>query len=60
MTRPLWTSADAVAATGGKNSRDWQAFGVSIDSRTVAEGDLFVALKGDAFDGHDYAGDALG
>ena len=60
MTRPLWTSADAVAATGGKNSRDWQAFGVSIDSRTVAEGDLFVALKGDAFDGHDYVGDALG
>ena len=60
MTGPLWTSADAAAATGGKNSRDWQAFGVSIDSRTVAEGDLFVALKGDAFDGHDYARDALG
>ncbi|MBU0726483.1 MAG: UDP-N-acetylmuramoyl-tripeptide--D-alanyl-D-alanine ligase [Alphaproteobacteria bacterium] len=60
MTAILWTSADAVAATGGRNSRDWQAMGVSIDSRTVAEGDLFVAVKGDSFDGHDYALDALG
>jgi UDP-N-acetylmuramoyl-tripeptide--D-alanyl-D-alanine ligase len=34
--------------------------GVSTDSRTVAEGDLFVALKGPRFDGHHYALEALG
>jgi len=30
--------------------------GVSTDSRQLSEGDLFVALKGENFDGHDYAG----
>jgi UDP-N-acetylmuramoyl-tripeptide--D-alanyl-D-alanine ligase len=34
--------------------------GVSTDSRTVAEGDLFIALKGSRFDGHHYALEALG
>ncbi len=33
--------------------------GVSTDSRTVAEGDLFIALKGPRFDGHHYALEAL-
>jgi UDP-N-acetylmuramoyl-tripeptide--D-alanyl-D-alanine ligase len=33
--------------------------GVSTDSRTVAEGDLFIALKGPRFDGHHYASEAL-
>ena len=32
---------------------------VSIDTRTVASGDLFVALKGPNFDGHDYVAPAL-
>lgn len=32
---------------------------VSTDSRTAREGDLFVALEGDNFDGHDYIGAAL-
>jgi UDP-N-acetylmuramoyl-tripeptide--D-alanyl-D-alanine ligase len=34
--------------------------GVSTDSRTIAEGDLFIALKGPRFDGHHYAVEALG
>ncbi|HMK68666.1 MAG TPA: Mur ligase domain-containing protein, partial [Stellaceae bacterium] len=55
----LWTSADAVAATGGTSERAWEASGVSIDSRTVAAGDLFVALAGPNFDGHDFVSDAL-
>lgn len=58
MAHPLWTSADAVAATGGKAPCDWQAFGVSIDTRTIAKGDLFVALK-DVRDGHDFVAQAL-
>jgi UDP-N-acetylmuramoyl-tripeptide--D-alanyl-D-alanine ligase len=33
--------------------------GVSIDSRNVKEGELFVALKGDRFDGHDFVLDAI-
>ena len=55
----LWTAAEAASATAGKNSRDWSAQGVSIDSRGLLPGDLFVALKGPKFDGHDFAADAL-
>ncbi|HEX6103754.1 MAG TPA: Mur ligase domain-containing protein, partial [Alphaproteobacteria bacterium] len=54
MSAPLWTSAEAAAATGGASTRDWAAAGVSIDSRTVKKGDLFVALAGPNFDGHDF------
>ncbi len=56
---PLWTAAEAAQATGGRNSRDWSAEGVSIDSRTVAPGDLFVAIKGPNFDGHEFVAKAL-
>jgi len=34
--------------------------GISTDSRTVREGELFIALKGAHFDGHQYALEALG
>jgi len=54
----LWTAAEVVAATGGRATTDWQARGVSIDTRTLAPGDLFVALK-DQRDGHDFVADAL-
>ncbi len=56
---PLWSAAEAVAATGGSSSGDWHAAGVSIDSRTVELGDLFIALSGPNFDGHDYVAAAL-
>jgi UDP-N-acetylmuramoyl-tripeptide--D-alanyl-D-alanine ligase len=55
----LWTSAEAEAATGGRGTRPWRATGLSIDSRTIAAGDLFVALAGDAHDGHDHVAAAL-
>lgn len=54
----LWTSQDAVAATGGRVTRDWQVNGVSIDTRTIQPGDLFVALQA-ARDGHDFVAQAL-
>ncbi|MDP2063376.1 MAG: UDP-N-acetylmuramoyl-tripeptide--D-alanyl-D-alanine ligase [Phaeovulum sp.] len=54
----LWTSAEACAATGGRATRAFEARGVSIDSRSLAPGDLFVALK-DARDGHDFVAAAL-
>ena len=55
----LWRAHEAAAATGGTAHGDWHATGVSIDSRTVAAGDLFIALAGERFDGHDYVGTAL-
>ena len=54
----LWTSEDAVAATGGQATARWEATGVSIDTRTIQPGDLFVALK-DVRDGHDFVAQAL-
>src|SRR5690348_4104837 len=55
----LWTAAEAVAATNGRSTREWNARGVSIDSRTVMPGDLFIALAGPKFDGHDFVAMAL-
>lgn len=55
----IWTAPEAEAATGGKAGGVWAATGLSIDTRTVQPGDLFIALKGDRMDGHDYAADAL-
>lgn len=55
----LWTDRTAHDATGGKPQGAWQASRVEIDSRRIQPGDLFVALKGENFDGHDYAADAL-
>ncbi len=54
----LWTSKDADAATGGESTIKWAANGVSIDTRTIQTGDLFVALKADR-DGHDFVKMAL-
>jgi UDP-N-acetylmuramoyl-tripeptide--D-alanyl-D-alanine ligase len=54
----LWTSTDAARATNGRSTTDWQATGVSIDTRTLQPGDLFVALK-DIRDGHDFVAQAL-
>ena len=55
---PLWTSTDAAAATGGTTPQAWEANGVSIDTRTLRPGDLFVALQA-ARDGHDFVAQAL-
>ena len=52
-----WTPLALVAPLGARVSGSLPARGVtgiSIDTRTLAEGDLFVALKGDNSDGHDY------
>jgi UDP-N-acetylmuramoyl-tripeptide--D-alanyl-D-alanine ligase len=55
----LWTSAEAVTATLGKDSGDFTVSGLSIDTRTLKPGDLFVALQGDNRDGHDFVKAAL-
>lgn len=53
---------DILKATGGRlfQGEERTSFrGVSTDSRTVAEGELFIALKGERFDGHHFAIEAL-
>lgn len=54
----LWTSAELRAATGGRLAAEVAVTGISIDTRSLAPGDLFVALR-DARDGHDFVADAL-
>ncbi len=54
----LWTSAELRAATGGTLAADVVVTGISIDTRSIAPGDLFVALR-DTRDGHDFAAQAL-
>ena len=54
----LWSAQEAALATGGETAGDWQAEGVSIDTRTLQAGDLFVALA-DQRDGHNFVADAL-
>ncbi len=55
----LWTSDEIVAATGGRASASFQVSGVTFDSREVTKGDLFIALKGEATDGHRYVDQAF-
>jgi len=54
----LWTPQDLAAATGAAPRVPFAASGISIDSRSVRPGDLFVALQ-DVRDGHDFVADAL-
>jgi UDP-N-acetylmuramoyl-tripeptide--D-alanyl-D-alanine ligase len=56
---PLWTAADLLEATGGQFGSPFAAAGVSIDTRTLQPGDLFVALIGDSGDGHEHAERAI-
>jgi UDP-N-acetylmuramoyl-tripeptide--D-alanyl-D-alanine ligase len=60
MNRPsLWSAAEAARATHGQLTEGgWAASGVSIDTRSLEPGDLFVALA-DKRDGHEFAQSAL-
>jgi len=60
MTGPLWTSAEITKATGGQSvDADFDVFGLSIDTRSIEQGDLFIALAG-VRDGHEFVEQALG
>ena len=56
----LWSAQEINAAIGGakhasqRGSDNWHSSGISIDSRTTNKGDLFVALKGENYNGHDF------
>lgn len=63
LSKELVLTAGAVAAAvrgklvGGDASRTIAGF--SIDSRTLASGDLFFAIRGERFDGHGFIGEAM-
>ena len=64
MSGALWSADEIAAATGGKASGgygggDWSVVGISIDSRTVMPGELFIALRGPNHDGHRFVQAAL-
>jgi len=61
MTRPLYTLDEILAATGGRGTdiADGKIDSISIDSREIGPNALFVAIKGDRFDGHDFVETAL-
>ncbi len=69
MSAGLWTAFEAAAATGGALcarggdpdrwvAEEWAAGGLSIDTRTLTPGEMFVALI-DARDGHDFVTSAF-
>src|SRR6201999_4420828 len=59
MREPLWTTEEIVRATAGQAAgAPFAATGVSIDTRTIEPGDLFVALAG-VRDGHEFVATAL-
>ena len=61
----LWSKKELILATNGldpslnflKNTDG--VFGISIDDRTLKKGDLFIALKGNKFDGHEFIKSAM-
>lgn len=55
----LWTAAEIATATGGSTAHDFEVNGVAFDSREVGPRDLFIALKGEATDGHRFVGQAF-
>lgn len=57
MLKPLSLSQLTTALSGQQIGADATFTGVSIDSRSVSAGQLFVALTGPRFDGHDYLAD---
>ncbi len=52
--RALWTADEIAAATGGTVHGSFDVDAVTFDSREVIGGELFVALKGEATDGHNF------
>ncbi len=56
---PLWTAQSIADATGGTVHGDFDATGVTFDSREVGGGELFVAMPGQETDGHRFVGGAF-
>lgn len=57
---PLWTAREIAEAAQGRVHGDFEANGVAFDSREIGKGDLFIAMKGEATDGHRFLSQAFG
>ena len=64
MSTGFWT-LDRIAAalephsTGSAPRGSTEVRGITTDTRKIGKGDVFLALKGERFDGHDYLRDAV-
>ena len=58
MNKILWTSKDIACSVSGKESEDFNIYGISIDTRTLKKGDLFVPLV-HVRDGHEFIDEAI-
>ncbi|RZB30772.1 MAG: murE/murF fusion protein [Desulfobacteraceae bacterium Eth-SRB1] len=57
-----WSTAEILKATNGEiiSGNTGSSFaGISIDSRRISAGDIFIAIKGNVYDGHSFAGDVI-
>ena len=61
MSAPLWTVEAMAKAMGAEQHGALPSgiAGLSIDTRTIAPGEAFFAIKGDARDGHEFVEAAL-
>ena len=60
MSADLWMPVELTRVLGAPSVAPARAVtGVSIDTRTLSPGDLFVAIKGDVHDGHDHVARAF-
>lgn len=59
MSQALWTNKEISTILGVEFAGSWEATGLAIDSRSLRKGDLFLALKGENHDGHDFASKAV-
>nr|WP_246224406.1 UDP-N-acetylmuramoyl-tripeptide--D-alanyl-D-alanine ligase [Wolbachia endosymbiont of Litomosoides sigmodontis] len=55
----MWNTNNIIDATGGRGKGSCYNSNISIDTRNIKKGDLFVALKGKNFDGHDFLHEAF-
>ncbi|MEM8845414.1 MAG: Mur ligase domain-containing protein, partial [Pseudomonadota bacterium] len=55
----LYMSDIALMAEGELLGEDAAIRGISTDTRNIKEGDLFIALKGERYDAHDFISDAI-
>lgn len=60
MTKPLWTASEIATVTKGRLiGADFDVSGISIDTRSLHKGDLFIGLSGPHFDGKQFNQSAL-
>ena len=55
----LWTTEEINFALNLKDKIEKKFSGISIDSRTIKKGELFIPIKGNKFDGHDFLEEAF-